>query len=172
MVVGFASLVNETLVVRFCACAVALNSAWVRETGRFPNRGFQFQKRRQLFISARTMNRFPLSRCASAIQIVRPLESTAETQPQRQPALLRLSAINFAVPLLRTGLCHFRSPPDKDNAIGNLFHTAASINVRRIFAGIAQLVEQLICNQQVVGSNPTAGFLDYETLTSITTNMK
>ena len=24
-------------------------------------------------------------------------------------------------------------------------------------AGIAQLVEQLICNQQVVGSNPTAG---------------
>jgi hypothetical protein len=25
-------------------------------------------------------------------------------------------------------------------------------------AGIAQLVEQLICNQQVVGSNPTAGF--------------
>src|SRR5204863_6978120 len=26
------------------------------------------------------------------------------------------------------------------------------------FAGIAQLVEQLICNQQVVGSNPTAGF--------------
>jgi hypothetical protein len=25
------------------------------------------------------------------------------------------------------------------------------------FAGIAQLVEQLICNQQVVGSNPTAG---------------
>jgi hypothetical protein len=27
------------------------------------------------------------------------------------------------------------------------------------YAGIAQLVEQLICNQQVVGSNPTAGFL-------------
>ena len=26
-------------------------------------------------------------------------------------------------------------------------------------AGIAQLVEQLICNQQVVGSNPFAGFL-------------
>jgi hypothetical protein len=26
-----------------------------------------------------------------------------------------------------------------------------------IHAGIAQLVEQLICNQQVVGSNPTAG---------------
>jgi hypothetical protein len=25
-----------------------------------------------------------------------------------------------------------------------------------LFAGVAQLVEQLICNQQVVGSNPTA----------------
>ena len=29
------------------------------------------------------------ARCASAIQIVRPLESIAETQPQLQPALLR-----------------------------------------------------------------------------------
>jgi hypothetical protein len=27
----------------------------------------------------------------------------------------------------------------------------------QLFAGIAQLVEQLICNQQVVGSNPSAG---------------
>ena len=39
--------------------------------------------------------RFPLSRCASAIQIVRPLESIAETQPKLQPALLRLLAIFF-----------------------------------------------------------------------------
>jgi hypothetical protein len=45
------------------------------------------------FSSARTTERFPSSRCASAIQIVRPLESRAETQPQLQPALLRLSAM-------------------------------------------------------------------------------
>jgi hypothetical protein len=32
-------------------------------------------------------------RCASTIQIVRPWQSMAETQPQLQPALLRLSAI-------------------------------------------------------------------------------
>jgi hypothetical protein len=32
-------------------------------------------------------------RCASAKKVVRPRESTAETQPQLQPALLRLSAI-------------------------------------------------------------------------------
>ena len=29
----------------------------------------------------------------------------------------------------------------------------------RVNAGIAQLVEQLICNQQVIGSSPIAGFL-------------
>src|SRR5882724_8101003 len=57
------------------------------------NRLFAFQKRRQLFICARTMKRFPSSRWASAIQIVRPLASTADTQPQLQPALLRLSVI-------------------------------------------------------------------------------
>ena len=108
--------------------------------------------------SARTMKRFS-EPCACTVQIARRSRSTVGTQPQLHPALLRLSAINFAVPLVRTGLCHFRSPRDKDNAMGNLFHTAASINVRRIFAGIAQLVEQLICNQQVVGSNPTAGSL-------------
>jgi hypothetical protein len=43
------------------------------------------------FSSARTTKRFPSSRCVSAIQIVCPRESTAETQPQ--PALLRLSAM-------------------------------------------------------------------------------
>ena len=51
---------------------------------------FQFQKG---FSSARTTKRFPSSRCASTIQIVRPLESIADTQPQLQPALLRLSAM-------------------------------------------------------------------------------
>jgi hypothetical protein len=43
--------------------------------------------------SPRTTKRFPSPRCASASQILRPLESIAETQPQLQPALLRLSAI-------------------------------------------------------------------------------
>jgi len=37
--------------------------------------------------SARTTKRFPSSRCASAIQIFRPLESIAETQPQLHPVL-------------------------------------------------------------------------------------
>ena len=45
------------------------------------------------FSSARKTNRFPSPRCASAIQIVRPRESTSKTKPQLQPALLRLSAI-------------------------------------------------------------------------------
>src|SRR5205823_11569416 len=44
------------------------------------------------FSSARTTKRFPSPRCASVIQIVRPLESIAETQPQLQPALLRIGS--------------------------------------------------------------------------------
>src|SRR5439155_1199387 len=40
------------------------------------------------FADATATKRFPSSRCASAIQIVRPLESTTETQSQLQPALL------------------------------------------------------------------------------------
>ena len=44
------------------------------------------------FTSACTIKRFPSSRCASATNIVCPLELIVETQPQLQPALLRLSA--------------------------------------------------------------------------------
>jgi hypothetical protein len=44
------------------------------------------------FSSARTTKRFPSPRCASTIQIVRPSQSKAATQPKLHPALLRLSA--------------------------------------------------------------------------------
>jgi hypothetical protein len=37
MMLGIALWVYETLVVRFCACAVSLNSAWVREIERSQN---------------------------------------------------------------------------------------------------------------------------------------
>jgi len=40
MMSRFASWVYETLVVRFSAAAVSLNGAWVRETARTPNCGF------------------------------------------------------------------------------------------------------------------------------------
>src|SRR5947199_6089913 len=59
------------------------------------------------FSSARTTKRFPSLRCASATKIVRPSESKAETQPQPQPALLRLSAM---ISQYRDGLCLFCSP--------------------------------------------------------------
>jgi hypothetical protein len=45
------------------------------------------------FSSARTTKRFPSPRLASAIQIVRPLEWTAATQPKLQAAFLRLLAM-------------------------------------------------------------------------------
>jgi hypothetical protein len=57
------------------------------------DRQFEFQKRRQLFIRSHNETLPIAARCASAIQIVRPLESIADTQPQLQPALLRLSAM-------------------------------------------------------------------------------
>src|SRR5438876_9277991 len=47
------------------------------------------------FSSARTTKCFPSPRCASAIQIVRPLQSTVETEPQLQPALLRIISDDF-----------------------------------------------------------------------------
>src|ERR1700720_2561345 len=52
---------------------------------------FEFQKRSQRFI--RTHNE-TLSIVAMRVQIVGPQESIAETQPQLQPALLRLSAMS------------------------------------------------------------------------------
>jgi hypothetical protein len=52
----------------------------------------QFQKRRQLFIRVRNET-LSVVAGASAIQIVRPLESTPDTQPQFQPDLLTLSAL-------------------------------------------------------------------------------
>jgi hypothetical protein len=47
------------------------------------------------FSSARATKRFPLSRCASTIQIVRPLESIAETQPQLQPSFAEIVSDDF-----------------------------------------------------------------------------
>ena len=37
-------------------------------------------------------------------------------------------------------------------------YTSYSINDKNQYADVAQLAEQLICNQQVVGSTPTVGF--------------
>jgi len=43
--------------------------------------------------SERATKRFPSSRCASAIQIVHPLQSTVATQPHVHPDAVRLSAM-------------------------------------------------------------------------------
>jgi len=59
------------------------------------NHQFKFHTKAVNFSSARTTKRFLSPRYASAIQIVRPSESIAETQPKLQPALLKLSAMIF-----------------------------------------------------------------------------
>jgi hypothetical protein len=47
----------------------------------------------------------------------------------------------------------------------DMFFATSGTTRKRVWqpanAGIAQLVEQLICNQQVVGSNPTAGSFNF-----------
>jgi hypothetical protein len=65
MIVGLALWVDETLVVRLCACAVSLDSAWARETGRFRNRRFKFDKRSQLFIRAHNETLSVVAMCVS-----------------------------------------------------------------------------------------------------------
>ena len=59
------------------------------------------------------MKRFPSPRWASAIQIVRPLESIADTQPQLQLALLRFVGNDF--PLLHATI--MRGSDEAGNAI-------------------------------------------------------
>ena len=41
-----------------------------------------------------------------------------------------------------------------------IFGRHAESIVKREYADVAQLAEQLICNQQVIGSSPIIGFLD------------
>src|SRR5713101_1970742 len=57
-------------------------------------------------------------RCAPATEIVRPWESTVETQPQLQPALLSLSAI-ISQYFMRGGFCLFCSLRGNDKIVMN-----------------------------------------------------
>ena len=79
-------------------------------------------------------------RCASAIQIVRPLQSTAETQPQLQPALLRLSAMIFQYFTQRILL--FSAPHGNDEIKGS-----RSVDFRR--SGMASVVHPTNANERV-----------------------
>ena len=46
---------------------------------------------------------------------------------------------------------------EADETVNTQQESFVASAIYQLNAGIAQLVEQLICNQQVVGSNPTAG---------------
>jgi len=81
---------------------------------RIPSSRFKFEKRRQLLI--RTHNE-TLSIVAMRVsKIVRPPESTAETQPQLNAALLRLSAM-ISQYITRGEVCRFCSPQSDDKMI-------------------------------------------------------
>ncbi len=102
---------NRTTWIRLCSFLSRPNEKEISygQLVSCSSSGFHFSKiwsvnrRRQIalsnsknavsFSSACTTNRFPSPRCASATKIVRPSRSTVATQPQLQPALLRLSAM-------------------------------------------------------------------------------
>ena len=75
-----------------CVKSICCVGSRLTQERRVPRTAASSSRNGVNFSSACTTKRFPSSRCASAIQIVRPLESIAETQPQLQPALLSLSA--------------------------------------------------------------------------------
>ena len=66
---------------------------WIRDKTSRLTPDVQVQQTLSGLSSACTMKRLPSPRCASTIQIVRPSESRAETQPKLHPALLSLSAM-------------------------------------------------------------------------------
>jgi hypothetical protein len=85
------------------------------------NRGFS-STNAVSFSSARTMKRFP-SRCASAIQIVRPPEAIAETQPQLQPPLLRIGTgfrLRFGNEFLKIWIVAQRVRPERGKRAAEL----------------------------------------------------
>jgi hypothetical protein len=69
------------------------------------NSGFEFDKRRQLVIGANDESLSVVAVCV-ATKIVRPLESIVATQPQLQPARLRLSAM--ISPYFTVAICSMR----------------------------------------------------------------
>jgi hypothetical protein len=70
------------------------------------------------------------------MKIVRAFESTAETQPQLQPALLRLSAIvsqcftRRILPLLRSTRQRQSDIPDRDDAVCDAYHRSVVLQQR------------------------------------------
>jgi hypothetical protein len=99
------------------ACSFILENAWTKTVpacqGDSSEARIAHSSSRSAvsFSSARTTKRFPLSRCASVIQIVRPLASIAETQPQVQPALLSFVSDDFPAFHARSVLRPFRMLP-------------------------------------------------------------
>src|SRR4029450_7825830 len=82
----------------------SINGTERSERGRAAIRALQQAVER--FADATATKRFPSSRCASTIQIVRPLESIAAKHPQLQPAFLTLSPmIDFCPSIVRFRRC-------------------------------------------------------------------
>jgi hypothetical protein len=73
---------------------VALNSAWARETGRSPNRRFEFDKRSQQFIRTHYKTLSVVAVCVNNPDRS-PENQSLRRNPNLQPVLLRISAPSF-----------------------------------------------------------------------------
>ena len=103
---------NDCSILRSIPCLISRDISSYLKPKVFDNPGGGLLSRTKL-----ATKRFPSPRCASAIQIVRPLEPIAETQPQLQPASLRLSAMISQYFIL----CRARAGPFGRTALVELY---------------------------------------------------
>ena len=66
-------------------------------------------------------------------------------------------SITFAIPKKWDSSLYFRILESRIGKLNDQFQNFPIRNVKIIYAEVAQLVEQLICNQQVAGSSPIFG---------------
>ena len=115
------------------------------------------------FSSACTTKRFPSSRCASTIQIVRPQQSIAETTPQLNPALLRLSAMtsqyftaaSYSTRRASQPLPYFPGRANAPDIRGSPDHQATVCAFRK-FAPVHSTLQTAIKPMQTPASEPQA----------------
>ena len=104
----------------------------------------------------------PEGRCSASGAVKRSLPENDSTNQLASRILaariMALWKLNLSVRLSQPADC---TQKGYNLGVQWTLQTVSKVTFSLVNAGIAQLVEQLICNQQVVGSNPTAGSVDF-----------
>jgi len=118
------------------ACGVRETAfyAWIRR-GENGERPASSSRKAVSFSSARTTKRFPSPRCASAIQIVRPLESIAETQRKAKQAFVKNLPSGYVFDgVSGNDRCHLTAGRFDDHFTQNLIGDDALDRTRELIA--------------------------------------